>query len=282
MKKLLGATLALFIITALLGGVVLLQHNGLVPQRVWAASPITSAAPLAPTAVEAPQIVGATNIMVMEGETPDYLQGVRAQDAQGNSLELHVDATGVDIATPGSYTLTYSAVDAAGNTAQQTIGVTVLNTTETEVNVQVDDVLSGILTDAMGGREKARAIFNWITENLRYTPQGDRGSVYTSAGQALTLGRGDCYNFYALAEVMLKRAGIETVGVKRVEANTCHYWNLVNLGDGWYHFDTCPTPEAFDGFLFGEAQAQQFTQQMGDGWRYYEYDPSLYPTVEWE
>ena len=41
----------------------------------------------------------------------------------------------------------------------------------------------------------------------------------------------------------MTRVGIENKDIERVPSgNTLHYWNLVNIGEGWYHFDATPRP----------------------------------------
>ena len=48
---------------------------------------------------------------------------------------------------------------------------------------------------------------------------------------------GDCYTYYAVANVLLQRAGAETMRVERQNAGdgSHHYWILCNVGTGWYH-----------------------------------------------
>ena len=41
--------------------------------------------------------------------------------------------------------------------------------------------------------------------------------------------------------------------VTRVGGKTSHYWNLINCGDGWYHFDSCPHKDKLETFMLTDA-----------------------------
>ena len=59
---------------------------------------------------------------------------------------------------------------------------------------------------------------------------------------------------------------------------TSHYWNLVNCGDGWYHFDATPRSSKmpyFVSFMFTDQEAADYTARAGRN--YYTFDGSLYP-----
>ena len=54
-----------------------------------------------------------------------------------------------------------------------------------------------------------------------------------------------------------------------------HYWQLVNVGSGWYHFDACPHPNSYplDSFLIDEAAARAYTATVSPiRANYYVYD----------
>lgn len=264
---------------------------------VWADTPVQNPQPpeqsshlqagssqLAPSQVVMPTISGADDITLMLGEEIDYRENVTAQDGSGTPILVEVDDAEVDIYTPGEYPLVYTAKDAQGNEAQAAVQVTVLTQEETDVYTMADEVLEGIITPEMTGKEKVKAIHKWVKNNLRYVGNADKISVIDGAYTAFTRRRGDCYTFYAMGEVLLTRAGIENEGVERDKGETRHYWSIVNVGDGWYHFDTCPTPSntGFDTSMFSESQAEGYTNAMGTWWSYYSYDTSLHPEVEWE
>ena len=82
-------------------------------------------------------------------------------------------------------------------------------------------------------------------------------------------------NFYNLLDC----AGIDNMEICRDKPATPHYWNLVNCGDGWYHFDTCPHYKQYplDAFMLTDAQVAAYSQNSVKD--YYSFDASLYPAT---
>ena len=80
-----------------------------------------------------PQITGVEPIFTFIGTEPDYLAGVTAMDDRDVALEIVVDSSRVDLNAVGTYDITYSVTDAAGNTttAASTVTVTDDNTAPT-------------------------------------------------------------------------------------------------------------------------------------------------------
>lgn len=63
-----------------------------------------------------PEIQGAeTEMTVEKGSTPDFLTGVTAKDDIDGSCDVTVDTTSLDLTKPGTYLITYSAMDNSGN-----------------------------------------------------------------------------------------------------------------------------------------------------------------------
>jgi hypothetical protein len=76
------------------------------------------------TDTQAPLISGAGNVAIFVGQTFNPMTGVQANDTISGSVAVSVEGT-VDVWTPGEYTLTYTAKDAANNEAVVTRTVTV-------------------------------------------------------------------------------------------------------------------------------------------------------------
>ncbi len=74
---------------------------------------------------EPPQLHGVAPMMVYMGSQPDYLAKVTATDDTDLNLTIQVDASGVDVNTPGNYEVHYAVTDAAGHTTTATAVVTV-------------------------------------------------------------------------------------------------------------------------------------------------------------
>ena len=81
----------------------------------------------------APQLAGVEAIFTYIGTEPDYLAGVTAMDDKDVALEITVDSSKVDLNAVGTYDITYSVADAAGNTTTvpSTVTVTDDNTAPT-------------------------------------------------------------------------------------------------------------------------------------------------------
>jgi hypothetical protein len=114
---------------------------------------------------------------------------------------------------------------------------------------------------------------------MKYSAISTPQDVAKRAYDAFTRGVGDCYTYMAASRVLLTRAGIENKTAQRIpEAETPHFWNLVNTGTGWRHFDACPTPENAvtdeKRFMFTETQAKKYTEKITKRDHYYDYDKS--------
>ena len=80
-----------------------------------------------------PQLTGVAALFTYIGTEPDYLAGVTAMDDRDVALEITVDSSKVDLNAVGTYDITYSVTDAAGNTTTvpSTVTVTDDNTAPT-------------------------------------------------------------------------------------------------------------------------------------------------------
>ncbi|MBR5741696.1 MAG: hypothetical protein IKX91_03995, partial [Firmicutes bacterium] len=94
----------------------------------------------------------------------------------------------------------------------------------------------------------------------------DKSSWIVGAYVGFVRGKGDCFNFFAVAKALLNRAGIETVDLERIPSKTRHYWLLANIGTGWYHFDACPHPTGYplQSFFLTEQEVRDYSQEIGE------------------
>lgn len=142
----------------------------------------------------------------------------------------------------------------------------------------VSAVLDGVIRDGMTKLEQARAVFDYVHDHISYTGHSDKSDWMTGAYTGLTTGKGDCFTYYAVSRALLTALEIDNLPVERVGGETRHYWNLVDCGDGWYHFDACPRSSRlppFVSFMFTDRQAADFTAEAGRS--YYDFDGSLLP-----
>jgi len=236
---------------------------------------------------EEPIIEGTATIISRVNSPVLYLRGVTAFDDMGRELDVQVDSSGVDQFTVGEYTVLFYAIDATGNRTEIKETVFIIDIDIEAVHEEVDKVLNDITNSDMSQLEKVRAIHRWIQTNLEYAPiRGGPPTVYEAAYRALRQRNGNCFNYYALAEVMLTRAGIPNMLIERIPGTpTRHRWNLINPDDlGWHHFDSVPARLGLGlrAAFFTDSQAIEFTRRklVEHGTRdYFTYNPELYPEI---
>ena len=236
----------------------------------------------------APEVF-ADDIHVTVGGTVSYKKAIRAYDNLDTEDQLTVEADNsqVDLNTVGDYTYTATVTDSSGNAATATGTVYVLEADAEvadidEVNAMADEILAEIITDDMTEMEKLRAIYNWIRQNTSYTSHAQEEDYTLGAYQGFTQHSGDCFTYAAQAKFLLTRAGIANIDVAKVvpEGSTdipTHFWSLVNIGEGWYHFDCTPRKDGSTFFYLTDAELEAYSSTHNGT---HVYDKSLYPEVE--
>jgi transglutaminase-like putative cysteine protease len=231
----------------------------------------------------APVIEKLDDILAKAGGTIAYKKAITYSDNSSNELTLSIDNSAVDVETPGEYSVIYTVMDAAGNSSQIEVGLTVIEAsshTEEDVKDLALAVLDEVVDPDASQYDNALALFRWVHGNIRYThSSGDRSSVWAGAYEGLHDRYGDCYAFYATYAVLLTYAGIPNECVARVSDSSNHWWNLVNTGDGWYHCDTSPrrNGDGYFCFMQTDAQVAAYTRAYPEKPDYYTFDGSLLP-----
>ena len=87
-----------------------------------------------------PQLAGVEPIFTYIGTEPDYLEGVTAMDDKDLALQILVDSSKVDLNAVGTYDITYSVTDAAGNTTTVPTTVTVTDDNTAPTILGVHDI----------------------------------------------------------------------------------------------------------------------------------------------
>lgn len=234
----------------------------------------------------APTISGVKDLDVFLGESVAYREGVTVTDDRDATVALQIDNTGVDLTQPGTYTVVYSATDAAGNRAEVPATVTVREkpegyVSEAELNALVDGIFVEILKPGMSDLQRMSEIFYYIAGHIRYTDASDEGDWVKAAYLGITRATGDCYNYFALAKAMLTRAGYETIPITRAPAKTHHYWNLVKYNGEWYHFDALPNLKYYHYvcLLRTDAEVAEFSKQKDAEGLFYVFDHAGIPAT---
>lgn len=240
-----------------------------------------------PRDTQPPQIYGLRDITIYEGDPVSYLSGVTATDDLDPEPDLSVDSREADLSKPGTYTVTYTASDAAGNLTSADAKITVLPKQAGYVDLETihtlaDDLLAIILEDTTDIREQVAAIYRWARSDIRYAGHCDRDDWRQTAYNVIKNGEGDCYGFFAATKLMFERLGIPNIDVQKVrnfDDDSDHFWSLVSIDGGkhYYHFDATPRSGSGDSFcLVTDAFLDAYSQAHKGS---HNRDASLYPAT---
>lgn len=189
---------------------------------------------------EPPQILGVTNQYVYVGEPVSYFGQASVTDNadEPEDVLLTVDNAAVDIYTAGTYAVTYTATDRAGNTTRKKILLYFRQPTVSEEKLlaKADAVLAQIVTDDMTQGQKAYAIYRYVYDTFTFGYSSNKHDWKYEAWRGLTKHHGDCFTYCAAARILLERIGAKVMFVTR-KSSYRHFWLMVDLGTGWYHFD---------------------------------------------
>ncbi len=231
----------------------------------------------------APIMTGVADKQVFLGDTISYKEDVTVTDDWDDDPELTIDNSQVDISQVGQYPVTYTATDAAGNSASETITLTIAEKPADyhepeEIYALAQPVYDSIITDDMSDMAKAYAIYKWVKGNIGYSGTSDKSCWTNGAYEAFTTQTGDCYTYFAAAKCLYNMAGIDNVDVikeKPYATSTSHFWSLINLGDGWYHVD-CTRFTGGEDYLFMLTD-EELAAYDSAHWRAHPYDSTAYP-----
>lgn len=205
-----------------------------------------------------PEITGVRDLLIYQGDEIDLLAGITASDDSGEAPELTASTGGADPGKAGSYAVTYTASDRAGNTATETCTLTVLEKkagykTLEEVYAAADERLEALNIGSKSPAEQVRAIYTWARTSCSYSGHTER-TDYLQAGYSMLMTyTGDCYGYFSVCKLLFERLNIPNMDVRKVknsEDDSDHFWSLVSVdgGENWYHFDATPRIGSGDDF----------------------------------
>ncbi|MBE6554277.1 MAG: DUF5011 domain-containing protein [Ruminococcaceae bacterium] len=236
-----------------------------------------------------PVFSGLHDIEILQGDGIAYRTGVRATDPEDGVLQFAVDASAVDLDTPGEYVVIYTAVDSAGNRTEERIRVTVVERLVSFDTLwqTVDQKIAAEGLDRLSRADLCERLYYYIKANMSYTSDSDKSDWVAEAYRGMTDGEGDCFTYYAMARAFFERLGVSVLTVQRAPnvLPSTHYWLLVNMGNeedpAWYHWDVCPHYKEFPltSILLTDAELLEYNQQVAN---YYTFDASLYPATPTE
>lgn len=235
---------------------------------------------------EAPVITGVENLVTYTGDALAYRSGVTVTDNMDGAPTLTVDSSKVDLSTPGTYEVTYTASDASGNTTSETVTVTVYQKQDYYVELSViygmvDEIMDEIILPGMTTKQQVEAIYSWVRGNCSYIGTSDKSNWIQAAYVMMTNRQGDCYNYFGLVKLMLERLEIPNIDVEKVpnfDGDSMHYWSLVSIdgGESWYHVDATPRKVPTYFCLVTDAVMDEFSASYRDC---FNRDKSLYPAT---
>lgn len=248
---------------------------------------VVAALTVKPADTTAPEFSGIKDIVVHIGDTVSYREGVIVTDNDDENVTFSVDASKVDLTRLGKYEVIYTATDKRGNTASVTSYITVIEPleeggdssvcTREELDALCQSILDSILKEGMTDHEKAEAIYNRVNK-IKYVNTTDDPNWIGRAYTGLTTNKGDCVNYWAASKALLTMAGIPNYDIERL-GGPDHYWQIVYIDGGWYHFDACPTLKTnqFRCFLRTDSEVAAYSATRPDKPNYYAYDKENCP-----
>lgn len=233
---------------------------------------------ITPPDTEPPVITGAEDIYYTMGDTVSYRKNVTVTDNSGEVPNLQIDTSQVKLDAEGIYPVTYSAKDSSGNETSVTVNIYVSPKSYSieEVYQYADAVLAKIFTEDMTPYDKLWQIYTYVQRNVAYINHSEKNSWVQAAYEGLVKKKGDCYVFASTTKVLLDRAGITNMDIAKIPARTQHFWNLVDIGDGWYHLDTTPRKDHPTIFYWDDATLMAYSAKHNNS---HNYDHDAYPQV---
>lgn len=207
-------------------------------------------------------------IIYSDNKNYNFFKYVSASDDRDTKVELTVDTSKVDYKKTGTYTITYTAKDKAGNESKATakIGIRVA----TSLDSMASTLLKRLTKESWSDTQKAKAIYNYTRGHISYTGYSDKSSWEKEAVNGIRYGKGDCFTYYAVARALLTRAGIPNIEVTRVQGHGHHWWSMAYVQGAFYHFDTCPRTQGGRFCLVTDAQLKEYSSHHGNShiWAY--------------
>lgn len=170
----------------------------------------------------------------------DYKKFIKVTDDRDVNVAVTVDTSRLDFEEGGKAKVIYTATDSAGNSSKAWSYVKVIVPDDLEDTC--DSLLKKITKKDWSQVQKARAIYKYVRSHISYSDREKHVNWRNEAINAVMFQAGDCFTYYSLSRALLTRAGIPNIMIRRYPHvdNYDHFWNLVYIKGGWYHFDTTP------------------------------------------
>ena len=199
---------------------------------------------------DAPVFSGLTELTVNKHSTVDYNSGVKATDKKDGIVDFTV-TNEADTSKYGTYYVTYTAKDKAGNTATEKRKVFVEH--------DMDDTMALLREFASQAGDDYESIRQLILTKVKYNSNwgGDDPIWY-----GLTNYKGNCYVHAMIYQEILKLKGYETQLIWVTDKS--HYWNLVKINGVWRHSDA--TPGIHHSMISADTDEVRYANLQGRDW----------------
>lgn len=189
----------------------------------------------------------------------NFKKYVKAVDDRDGAVKISVDTSKINWKKSGVYKIYFTAKDKAGNKAKTwaKVQVYVKGTAE----AVADEVLKSIIKKSWSDEKKARKIYAYVKKRCSYVGSSKHVNWRTAGLRGIRYQSGDCYTYYSVCRLLLTRAGIPNIMIKRYPVyNARHFWNLAYVSGGWYHFDTTPRTRKGKFCLVTDAQLRGYSR----------------------
>ncbi len=176
----------------------------------------------------APDFSGMSTITTQKNKTPDYEKGVSAYDNWDGKVDFTYNDSKVDLTKAGTYYVTYTAKDKAGN----------VETYRRKVEVEHDAADTAALVSSVASKlgSNAESIRDYVRNSISYSQSwGGSDPVW----HGFKVKSGNCYVHAMCLQALLREKGFSTRLIWSVDKT--HYWNMVYLNGKWWHIDATPS-----------------------------------------
>lgn len=179
------------------------------------------------TDVTPPKLSGLSAMSVEKNSNPDFLEGVTSVDKVDGNCPITYDLSKLNLSKAGTYYITYTTSDQAGN----------VTTAKRKVVVEHDAADTAELVRSIAEKlnNDPETIRNYVRSNIGYSKVwGGDDPVWFGFTQRT----GNCYVHAMCLKSIFDLKGIENQVIWVTDKS--HYWLLVKINGSWKHID--PTP----------------------------------------
>ena len=199
------------------------------------------------TDTKAPVISGLSSITVQKNKKPNYTSGVTANDNRDGKVIFTYDDKKVNLAKAGTYYVTYTAVDKAGNTVTSRRKV-VVEHDQADTQALIDSIAATLSNDP-------EAIRDYVRDSIKYSHDwGGEDPVWFGFKNK----NGNCYVHALCLQELLEAKGYETNLIWVTDKS--HYWVQVKINGVWKHIDATPGTRHTKYSLMNDAQRLETLQ----------------------